>query len=96
MYLFERILLCCKEANPNKQKAGKKQTPVPPDRRVKPRLVLSGRIFMQNVTETISVAKPGRHDVLLTGDLMVVDGTRQDPTRVRCFGRETMPSSFSS
>lgn len=67
MYLFERILLCCKEANQNKQKTGKKQTPLPPDRKVKPKLVLSGRIFMQNVTETISVAKPGRHEVLATG-----------------------------
>jgi cell division control protein 24 len=52
------ILLCCKEQNPNKQKnriTNKSLT----NSRGKAKLQLKGRIFMQNVTETISISKPG-------------------------------------
>jgi len=62
VYLFERILLCCKEMNPNKQKnklMGK-------DKPTKLRLQLKGRIFMQNVTEIISIQKPGKRDLHLS------------------------------
>jgi len=59
VYLFERILLCCKEINPNKQKTPKFKPTT--DRKSKQRLQLKGRIFMQNVTEVISIQKPGKH-----------------------------------
>lgn len=66
IYLFERILLCCKEINPNKKqkeklKLDKKAT----DKRATTngyrgtRLQLKGRIFMTNVTDVISLVKPG-------------------------------------
>lgn len=49
------ILLCCKEINPKKVRGGVK----PLAKNGKPKLQLKGRIFMQNVTETISLQKPG-------------------------------------
>jgi hypothetical protein len=55
IYLFEMILLCCKEINPNKPKNRMKASA----KNGKPKLQLKGRIFMQNVTETISLQKPG-------------------------------------
>ncbi|RVD82929.1 uncharacterized protein DFL_007339 [Arthrobotrys flagrans] len=58
IYLFERILLCCKEIGTNKKSkaaaAGNKRGP-------KPRLQLKGRIFMQNVTDIVSLAKNGSY-----------------------------------
>ena len=56
VYLFERILLCCKEVNPNKPKNKMLGNTKPlVDKKGKPRLQLKGRIFMQNVTDVISV-----------------------------------------
>jgi hypothetical protein len=58
MYLFEQILLCCKEMNASKQKnkvLGTKTV----DKKGRPRLQLKGRIFMQNVTDTVTFIKPG-------------------------------------
>jgi len=52
------ILLCCKEIDPNKQKNKLMNKPLV-DRRGKLKLQLKGRIFMQNVTEAISIGKPG-------------------------------------
>jgi hypothetical protein len=52
------ILLCCKEMNANKQKnkvLGKNLL----DSKGRPKLQLKGRIFMQNVTDTVISAKPG-------------------------------------
>jgi cell division control protein 24 len=57
IYLFEMILLCCKEINPQKAKNRMK----PLAKNGKPKLQLKGRIFMQNVTETISLQKPGSY-----------------------------------
>lgn len=66
IYLFERILLCCKELNPNKKQKDKlKLDKKAPDKRAttnggKPtKLQLKGRIFMTNVTDVISLVKPG-------------------------------------
>ncbi|KAL5318337.1 hypothetical protein ACEPPN_013396 [Leptodophora sp. 'Broadleaf-Isolate-01'] len=73
IYLFERILLCCKDLNPNKSKdklmgAQKDKK----DRKDKSRnkepnknakLQLKGRIFMTNVTEVMSLAKQGSYTV---------------------------------
>jgi cell division control protein 24 len=52
------ILLCCKEINVNKPK-NKMSTRTLVTKDGKPKLQLKGRIFMQNVTETISLQKPG-------------------------------------
>lgn len=68
IYLFERILLCCKEINPNKSrsdkiigaqkdKKDKKDKNKTKDKNAK--LQLKGRIFMTNVTEVLSLAKQG-------------------------------------
>ncbi|KAI9770195.1 MAG: hypothetical protein M1839_003261 [Geoglossum umbratile] len=59
IYLFERILLCCKENNPNKQKNKLKGA----DKKGKTKLQLKGRIFMQNVTDTLCLQKPGSYTV---------------------------------
>ncbi|KAG8530920.1 uncharacterized protein KY384_004277 [Bacidia gigantensis] len=58
VYLFEKILLCCKEFNLSKQKnkmLGNSKTLV--DKRGKPKLQLKGRIFMQNVTDVLTISK---------------------------------------
>tara|TARA_R110002060_G_scaffold36620_2_gene47623 strand:+ start:301 stop:1338 length:1038 start_codon:yes stop_codon:yes gene_type:complete len=70
IYLFERILLCCKEVNPNKSKdklmgAQKdKKDKKDKNRNKEPnknaKLQLKGRIFMTNVTEVMSLAKQGK------------------------------------
>ncbi|KAI2632135.1 hypothetical protein GGR54DRAFT_627602 [Hypoxylon sp. NC1633] len=64
IYLFECILLCCKEVQPNKSKDKKdknKSAPRIPNKNNK--LQLKGRIFMTNVTEVLSFAKPGSYTV---------------------------------
>lgn len=66
IYLFERILLCCKEVNPNKSKdkymGGNQKDKKDKSRGKEPnknaKLQLKGRIFMTNVTEVLSLAKP--------------------------------------
>jgi cell division control protein 24 len=68
IYLFERILLCCKDINPNKQRRQLMSNSRPPtNQRGKPRLQLKGRIYMANVTEILSLQKPGKfvYSVLL-------------------------------
>jgi cell division control protein 24 len=73
IYLFERILLCCKEVNPNKAAkdkliGGQKEKRKDKDKEKKKdkaaggkgfKLQLKGRIFMTNVTDVISLVKPG-------------------------------------
>ena len=60
IYLFERILLCCKEINPNKPKNKMLGNNKPPlDNKGRLRLQLKGRIFMQNVTDVLSFVKTG-------------------------------------
>ncbi|KAL4776438.1 hypothetical protein BDW60DRAFT_176294 [Aspergillus nidulans var. acristatus] len=77
IYLFERILLCCKDINPNKQKSrlvgGSKDKPN--TSKGKPRLVLKGRIYMANVTDIVWLQKPGsyRIQIFWKGDPGVVD-----------------------
>ena len=67
IYLFERILLCCKEVNPNKSKdklmgaqkdkRDKKDKNKTKEPNKNAKLQLKGRIFMTNVTEVLSLAK---------------------------------------
>lgn len=68
IYLFEAILLCCKEIDPNKQR-NRVVSRAGPARTGKPKLQLKGRIFMQNVTEAISISKPGQYRPFCTEDL---------------------------
>lgn len=65
IYLFECILLCCKEASPNKSKdkKDKSRTSGPRLRNRNTKLQLKGRIFMTNVTDIVSLSKPGSHSV---------------------------------
>lgn len=68
IYLFERILLCCKDLNPSKskdkllggqkdKKDKKEKIRKEPNKNAK--LQLKGRIFMTNVTDVASLAKLG-------------------------------------
>ena len=67
IYLFERILLCCKDLNPNKSKDKlldfQKDKKDKKDKKNKDpkatKLQLKGRIFMTNVTEVLSLSKQG-------------------------------------
>ncbi|ORY64511.1 Pleckstrin homology domain-containing protein [Pseudomassariella vexata] len=65
IYLFECILLCCKEVQPNKgkEKKDKAKSTTPKVRNKNNKLQLKGRIFMTNVTEVLSFAKPGHYTV---------------------------------
>ncbi|EFE40630.1 hypothetical protein TRV_04680 [Trichophyton verrucosum HKI 0517] len=76
IYLFEQILLCCKDIYPAKQKSklmGKEK--IIPNPKVKPKLQLKGRIYMTNVTEILSLSKPGSYKIQIfwKGDPGVVD-----------------------
>lgn len=59
VYLFETILLCCKDIDLSKPK-NKLSNKQLVDKRGKPKLQLKGRIFMQNVTDLISLSKQGK------------------------------------
>jgi cell division control protein 24 len=66
IYLFERILLCCKEINPNKSKdkvmgmqKDKKDKNKSKEPNKNAKLQLKGRIFMTNVTDVIALGKQG-------------------------------------
>jgi cell division control protein 24 len=61
IYLFEYILLCCKEASAtkNKDKKDKTRSTGPKGRNRNSKLQLKGRIFMSNVTEIVTLARQG-------------------------------------
>ncbi|KEY70546.1 hypothetical protein S7711_02704 [Stachybotrys chartarum IBT 7711] len=109
IYLFECILLCCKEASANKSKDRKDKTR---SQGSKPRnksakLQLKGRIFMSNVTEVVSLSKPGSHSVQIwwKGDPAVesftIKFTQEDQMKKWATGlevqrRESAPRSSTS
>lgn len=71
VYLFETILLCCKNIDLSKPKnklSNKNLT----DNKGKPKLQLKGRIFMQNVTDLVSLAKPG-----MTAHLLLIKSSER-------------------
>ncbi|KAF8473362.1 hypothetical protein BDZ91DRAFT_770554 [Kalaharituber pfeilii] len=77
IYLFQKILLCCKEVGPSKKQSktmsmGKKAAPV---NKKKTSLQLKGRIFMQNVTDIVWMAKNGNYtlQIFWRGDPAVED-----------------------
>ncbi|KYK54279.1 hypothetical protein DCS_06236 [Drechmeria coniospora] len=88
IYLFECILLCCKEASANKSKDKKDKTRSsgPRIRNKNAKLQLKGRIFMTNVTDIVSLSKPGSHSVQIwwKGDPGVENFT------IRFLNEETM------
>ncbi|KAM0215142.1 hypothetical protein ACHAQD_008468 [Fusarium lateritium] len=65
IYLFESILLCCKEisSSKSKDKKDKLRSSGPKARNKNAKLQLKGRIFMTNVTDIVSFSKPGNHSV---------------------------------
>ncbi|KAJ2894955.1 Cdc24 calponin [Zalerion maritima] len=65
IYLFESILLCCKEVSPAKTKDKKDKTRSTSSKikNKNARLHLKGRIFMTNVTDVVAMAKPGNYSV---------------------------------
>ncbi|KAK5662454.1 hypothetical protein OQA88_8365 [Cercophora sp. LCS_1] len=65
IYLFECILLCCKEITPNKNKDKKDKTKStgPKVRNKSAKLQLKGRIFMTNVTDVVAMSKTGSYTV---------------------------------
>ncbi|KAL6898568.1 Pleckstrin homology domain-containing protein [Trichoderma evansii] len=65
IYLFECILLCCKEISPktkDKKERARLQS-IPKQKNKNAKLQLKGRIFMTNVTDVVSLSKPGSHSV---------------------------------
>jgi len=65
IYLFQCILLCCKEVQASSAKAKKDKTRStgPKVRNKNARLQLKGRIFMTNVTEVVAMSKTGSYTV---------------------------------
>lgn len=64
VFLFEKILLCCKEVLPNNPKKNSKSNSLlkqklPPGKKSKTTLQLKGRIFINNVTGAFSHNKMG-------------------------------------
>ncbi|BFZ57134.1 Guanine nucleotide exchange factor for Cdc42p [Savitreella phatthalungensis] len=59
-YLFERILLCCKETTSNK-KSGKNISISKKPKKRSGTLQLKGRIFLNNVTEVVPNSRSGVH-----------------------------------
>ncbi len=62
IYLFECILLCCKEVNTAKSKDKKDKTKSTGPKVMKTKggpLQLKGRIFMTNVTDVVAISKTG-------------------------------------
>ncbi|SPQ24326.1 74fb4221-3aec-432d-92b9-ca87cb79fdda [Thermothielavioides terrestris] len=65
IYLFQCILLCCKEKDPSKGKDKKDKTRStgPKVRNKNAKLQLKGRIFMTNVTDVVAMSKTGSYTV---------------------------------
>lgn len=62
IFLFECILLCCKEISPSKskEKKDKSRSSGTKAKSKNAKLQLKGRIFMTNVTDIVSLSKPGK------------------------------------
>jgi len=62
IYLFQCILLCCKEVVPTKTKDKKDKTrsAAPKGRNRNTKLQLKGRIFMTNVTDVVAISRTGK------------------------------------
>ncbi len=63
IYLFECILLCCKEISTTRTKDKKDKTKSTGPKAAKMKggpLQLKGRIFMTNVTDVVAISKTGK------------------------------------
>ncbi|KAI0205595.1 Rho guanyl nucleotide exchange factor [Astrocystis sublimbata] len=94
IYLFNNILLCCKEVQPNKSKdkKDKNKSTIGKPRNKNNKLQLKGRIFMTNVTEVVSFAKPGSYTVQIwwKGDPSIENFI------IKFLNEETMKKWYSS
>lgn len=65
LYLFEAILLCCKDVNQNKQKKlmGGNRERSTMTTKGKPKLMLKGRIFLANITDIATFQKQGSYAI---------------------------------
>ena len=76
MYLFEKILLCCKEIGQSRKGKISTKTAPPPTRNGKPKMALKGRIFMANVTQIVYTSdKPGKLAIKICSDSQVSAST---------------------
>lgn len=95
VYLFERILLCCKDMTPGKPKnrLGVKSTAKPG----KLRLQLKGRIFMQNVTDVMAYTNSGTFgDISILPPLARILILYQETSAFRSSGRAIQAWRISS
>ena len=89
VYLFERILLCCKSKNTRKGFwSSKKPDMSSPEAQ---RLVLKGRIFMQNVTDVVSISGNGQPRMQL-----FFKGESKDRNLFACFDDEATSNTWMS
>lgn len=93
MYLFEKILLCCKELGPKQMAKIKYRAVQPTDKKGRPRMALKGRIFMQNVTDVVYLSRVGM-SVSSFAD-KTRPNTRQAPTASKYTGEATRRSNIS-
>ena len=90
VYLFEKILLCCKEINPNKPKNKMLGTNKPlVDKKGKLKLQLKGRIFMQNVTDVLTLKRAGESFVEARPINILTSSKMRNHTLSKYFGRVT-------
>ena len=84
VYLFERILLCCKESGQNKKNSKSMSISKKPKKRAS--LQLKGRIFINNVTDLIPMSRGSLHtlQVYWKGDM------DQEFFTLRCRNEETL------
>jgi cell division control protein 24 len=60
IYLFERILLCCVEISIRRAETASEE---PRGGNINATLELVGRIFLANVTDIVSLSKPGKSTI---------------------------------
>lgn len=93
IYLFECILLCCKELVPSKSKEKKDKTRStgPKVRNRNAKLQLKGRIFMTNVTDVVALSRTGMESPLpVPRSLLTLSRQARIPCR---FGGKGIPES---
>ena len=96
VYLFERILLCCKEMNPNKPKNKMlSSNKALVDKKGKLRLQLKGRIFMQNVTDVASLQKDGLQLLSTFYSTKDMTNSLQGPIQFRSSGKAILALKIS-
>lgn len=90
-YLFERILLCCKETSAGK-KTGKNISISKKPKKRSGTLQLKGRIFLNNVTDVVPSSRNGNHTlhVYWRGD------QDQEFFTLRCRNEENLKQWFNS